>query len=540
MPTGSDLADGLPDATPAAVHNYQRRGVVGSVNGVLAQPTIAWLETPNIAIEVSSHGVPTPVLQHIADALDYHPGRVTDGEPIDASRLLSRAAAEKRAAGTGSRVSSKLVTGTDALSVFAGGVHGEPALASLAATLRPDLVWAVVRSAPYEWAATFLDARTGTHVAAASGRDGIPEVLDRLADRDPTRCTPAQPPNTWSGFTAAPVAGRVEDVAVWTGREMVVWGGSDGTGLVVHADGAAYNPATQDWRTIAAAPLAGRTGAVAVWTGHRMIIWGGGDGVSHIFDDGAAYDPITDRWQPLPAAPIQGLWYTQAVWTGTEMIVTGGYAYTDLGFAAAYSPTARRWRRLPKPPTGLIGASLVWTGHRALLTGGEHGGMPGRGGGGGRASEDAVYDPTTNRWRTPRPPQLQYFGGAAVWDGHELVAIGSPTSDPDDGLVTASYDPAADRWRALSPPPDGLARFPVLVWTGRTVVAMNTEDLVTASFDPESNSWTQLPAPRLVGRAGSTALWTGKLLVLWGGHTLGLGRRVALNSGATYRPALSP
>src|SRR2546427_506379 len=60
-------------------------------------------------------------------------------------------------------------------------------------------------------------------------------------------------------------------------------------------------------------------GHVALWTGNEMLIWGG------IQNSPARYDPLTDTWSRLSTknAPPGG-WSPRAVWTGSEMIVWGG------------------------------------------------------------------------------------------------------------------------------------------------------------------------------------------------------------------------
>ena len=50
-------------------------------------------------------------------------------------------------------------------------------------------------------------------------------------------------------------------------------------------DAAAYNPATGKWRKL---PLPRRAFA-ALWTGHQMIVWGGYTTTSYF--DGAAFTP---------------------------------------------------------------------------------------------------------------------------------------------------------------------------------------------------------------------------------------------------------
>jgi hypothetical protein len=68
--------------------------------------------------------------------------------------------------------------------------------------------------------------------------------------------------------------------AVWTGAEMIVWGGEcDETDITCHTDsyqGGRYNPATDSWTltTLDGVPEA-RSFHTAVWTGDAMIVYGG-------------------------------------------------------------------------------------------------------------------------------------------------------------------------------------------------------------------------------------------------------------------------
>jgi hypothetical protein len=88
-------------------------------------------------------------------------------------------------------------------------------------------------------------------------------------------------PDSWRVLAEAPLAPRSGHVAVWTGREMIVWGGSARSDSSVSAefvsahDGAAYDPVADSWREISRAPIPGRVGYSAVWTGEEMIVWGG-------------------------------------------------------------------------------------------------------------------------------------------------------------------------------------------------------------------------------------------------------------------------
>ena len=81
--------------------------------------------------------------------------------------------------------------------------------------------------------------------------------------------------NNWTvtSVTNAPV-GRSYHSAVWTGSEMIVWGGFIGGGDT--NTGGKYNPGTNSWIATSTtnAPIA-RAAHVAVWTGGEMIVWGG-------------------------------------------------------------------------------------------------------------------------------------------------------------------------------------------------------------------------------------------------------------------------
>src|SRR5256885_3207979 len=81
--------------------------------------------------------------------------------------------------------------------------------------------------------------------------------------------------------------GREFHTAVWTGTEMIVWGGYNGSALNT---GGTYAPSTDSWTgtTTTNAPSA-RSNHTAVWTGTQMIIWGGADGMTY-FNTGGRYN----------------------------------------------------------------------------------------------------------------------------------------------------------------------------------------------------------------------------------------------------------
>src|ERR1043166_8739620 len=118
--------------------------------------------------------------------------------------------------------------------------------------------------------------------AASTGKNSAPYVLPQISV--PLDCTD----DTWTPttLTNAPDARDIH-TAVWTGSEMIVWGGYNGSFLNT---GGKYNPTTDSWTatSISSAP-SGRWFQTAVWTGSEMIVWGG-SGIG-FFNTGAKYNP---------------------------------------------------------------------------------------------------------------------------------------------------------------------------------------------------------------------------------------------------------
>jgi hypothetical protein len=141
-----------------------------------------------------------------------------------------------------------------------------------------------------------------------------PAKLARAAAYNPVtdtwrRITPL--PNSAPGFSGA---------AAWDGREVLVAGdGASGRAAF------AYDPATDRQRALAPMPF-GLRNISAFWTGRRLLVWGGSEA-----GRGFAYDPGADRWSVVPLAPLHGL-ATALDWTGRSLVVASGRD------AAAFTP----------------------------------------------------------------------------------------------------------------------------------------------------------------------------------------------------------
>ena len=204
-------------------------------------------------------------------------------------------------------------------------------------------------------------ARTGDlrtmSMATKSGR--VAYTLPKIASADGPPCTD----DTWTATstTNAPEA-RTGHTAVWTGSEMIVWGGGSGFNT-----GGRYNPSTDSWAATAGNAPSARVGHTAVWSGSEMIVWGGLDDTIHFFNDGGRYNPVTNSWTTTNTtnAP-DGRSNHTAVWTGSEMIVWGGgnSSMPVLNTGGRYNPIGDNWvtTSTTNAPDARNVHTAVWTG----------------------------------------------------------------------------------------------------------------------------------------------------------------------------------
>jgi N-acetylneuraminic acid mutarotase len=166
-------------------------------------------------------------------------------------------------------------------------------------------------------------------------------------------------------------SGRDFHTAVWTGTEMIVWGGyNNGNDLNT---GGRYDPTTDGWTatSIVNAPT-GRESHTAVWTGNEMIVWGGlGCGSNCRLNTGARYNPTMDSWTATSAANAPSArWDHTALWTGSEMIIWGGTDQTNyLHTGGRYNPSTDSWTPtgLANVPPGRYHHTAVWTGSEMIV-----------------------------------------------------------------------------------------------------------------------------------------------------------------------------
>ncbi len=318
-----------------------------------------------------------------------------------------------------------------------------------------------------------------------------------------------------------PFDARQFHTAVWTGNEMVVWGGRSGDYL---DSGGVYEPATDTWlpTSLVNAPSP-RGSHTAVWADGIVIVWGGYNG--SYLDNGDRFDPVINSWLGMTdtGAPAPRAYHT-AVWTGDDMVVFGGAdTSSPLGSGGRYDPVGDEWRGLTttNAPWPRYDHVMVWTGSEAIVWGGatSFGLPPAMTNTGGR------YDPITDSWTATSIagdcPTARY-AHVAVWTGSEMI-IWADQSHHDTG---GRYDPVTDMWLATSTSdaPGGRS-YPSAVWTGTEMIvwggsAGGGSGLDTGGhYDPTTDSWTPTsPVGAPEPSTWHTAVWTGSEMLVWGGY----------------------
>lgn len=387
-------------------------------------------------------------------------------------------------------------------------------------------------------AAAVMLVVVGLSIALVAGRSDDPSPSNTRPADDGAALGPVSDlldADTFRTLPAAPIEGRYGPAAVWDGSEMIVWGGATsngaGAGDIAQDDGAAYNPRTNRWRLLPPAPISGRAYASAVWTGSEMIVWGGADnGVP--LGDGAAYDPRTNSWRELADAPIPAAQKSAAVWTGDEMIVVGGL---NLGRkAAAYKPATDEWRSLPDAPGGITPPypRATWTGTKAIFAL-ENNIRPGGTNPGPLATQVSLasYDPAANRWTTLTNASASRQVGWLTWTGDQLLSI---SGVPDQSAV---FDLAARTWsEALASPPTSTPLAMPPVWSGKAVIFWAGGSTGLA-YTPLTNTWSTYDAGGLPERVDGAVVWADGVLLGWGGFVNTQAGVVGDARGVMYRPA---
>jgi hypothetical protein len=363
-------------------------------------------------------------------------------------------------------------------------------------------------------------------VAAAVGGPSAPPVIVAGPEGGSFELSdPGAAKFEMSALAPSPLSPRADMTGVWTGEELIVWGGTSNG--AVAGDGAAYSPASDSWRRIADGPLSARTRHMAVWTGREMVVWGGTlrpAGPGGLLD-GAAYDPTTDTWRLISSSP-PGTDRTSAAtaYVDGSAVFGGGGSSTgsSLNSVLVYDVGTDTWTQ--RTVEGGVVALAPFDGRVAIATIGSV----------GRTGLDVVLlDPTTGESESlPEFPEIPTDGylesvGLAGSESGLFAAATVADSSGKQFTKVAVFAAGAGKWRGLrtystdafapGSRPQTVYSPGLTAWTGTwllgwshapTGVAPGT-DRVIDRIGPDQ------PVP--CGAAGVT-VWTGDRILQWGGQ----------------------
>lgn len=351
----------------------------------------------------------------------------------------------------------------------------------------------------------------------------------------------------WTSMSASPLAGRAKHGAVWTGTEMIVWGGADAAGTTFFNDGAKYNPSTNSWTPIAAVPsgFVGRTDFAIVWTGSAMVVWGGQGSAPGELADGAAYDPSANSWKMLATSPLgTGSRAFGFSTTTGDVIIWGHSAGGGASDTGAYKPLADSWSLLPTAPLSDRGdVNFAWTGLQLFVFGGQNTSST-------LLSDGARLNPATRTWNSlgaaPSGYVPRIFAGQGAVGGGLIMVGGLDASGATraDGLY---YD-SSSAGQLVSAPPSAVLSTPERLsqgvwcndsdtcwfWSGGNIVGTTRTMLPGgASYSITTKAWSAMissgePSPR----ARASTVWTGTSAIVWGG----MNTTTALADGGIFTP----
>ncbi len=255
---------------------------------------------------------------------------------------------------------------------------------------------------------------------------------------------------------------RVHHSLVWTGREMIVWGGhpnetSNSSLTPPLADGGVYDFASGSWRIISAGGMnspQARGHHFAVWTGstgndlsaNKMLILGGcvqeiADACSQIREDGAFFDPQTMKWSKLETSgeryvprhngsflhvPGQNRIYIFGGFDGDSNVISHGMIL-DL--------KTLRFQKMATMSEGRFKHRAVWAGDKMLIFGGKFyssartnelassvlGYVPGAPG--------SLSTGVWKEYKTDDMIPLKSIESSAIWTGNSMLIWGGQVFD---------------------------------------------------------------------------------------------------------------
>lgn len=342
-------------------------------------------------------------------------------------------------------------------------------------------------------------------------------------------CTPK-----WVAMAAAPteLVGRSKAAYAWTGSQVFIWGGADASGKALNTGGL-YDPKTDGWTLVAvdADTPSARVLATAVWTGQQIVVWGGGDVAGVDYKGGGRYNPNTNSWDPMTqSSSPAGRRSPYGAWTGSRALFWGGSRFngtpedgTDL-----YDPVNDQWgKALSNAPGRRAESTTGWSGSAFYV----YGGQPNASG----MTTDVLfrYLSSSNDWEQRSSGLSARMGALGTWDGSLFIIWGG-----QDQFALADggrYSPINNSWSSMTgvgAPSARVAQHRHSGWSsqisGASVLLVGGFALPIGSgtvqknggiYTSTTNTWAPVsPWPSGEARLWAVGIWADSEFILWGGN----------------------
>jgi len=276
----------------------------------------------------------------------------------------------------------------------------------------------------------------------------------------------------WVVLDPGPLSPTGSAAMIWTGGQIVIWGGEALGAGSTRSSGAAYRPDTDTWTSLIPAPLV--TSSEAVWTGDELITWSGGFMA-------AAWQPESNTWRTIEDWPLQGSYYPRAVWTGQEIL--------DVNEGLLVDPITGASRPIAEPPSLHERASVVWVdGYLVSVTG------------------EGAYNLDTDTWTDMPDSGLTPLATAGATLGDTMVAV-------DYDMQASQYDPVTNSWTPYPEVPLRFSEcFPRVHTFRQRQIAEHCSGL--GVWNPDRSHWMPIAYPN--PNASSTVIAAGDRLFVWG------------------------
>jgi hypothetical protein len=182
--------------------------------------------------------------------------------------------------------------------------------------------------------------------------------------------------DTWTlaSSDAATPSPRELATAVWTGSDVLVFGGRNAAGSEYYTTGARYDPAADRWTTINKS-ISPRAAGVGFSVGEEVVFWGGLTTGAEASQYTSRYGLITNTWRLANSqnAPTPMLGVTWGASADSLFIYGGLDGSTRTDAAYRYDLLGDAWSVLPRGPKGRSSAFGAFDGSTFYVWGGRDG-----------------------------------------------------------------------------------------------------------------------------------------------------------------------